>query len=305
MLNKITPTVSIIMITYNHENFITDAINGILMQEYSGKIELIIANDNSLDNTDTVIKKLLNYQFSNQRFEIKYTNHSQNKGMMPNFKWALQQVQGKYIALCEGDDYWTDPLKLQKQVDFLEANEDYNLVYHKIQIYDDEQKTFTPETLNTSNEFKTITLEDLALRGNLMHTPSVVYRNNITYNSKLFSLPIGDYVLWCLNAEKGAIGYFPDTMAIYRISEKSIWSKKSHFYRIENWLKALVALYHYFKSSEIKYAYSRQAWTLVRDLKNHGITFKETVCLIILLCKMNIAFIKKAKILLSSKTIKH
>ncbi|MDO9260985.1 MAG: glycosyltransferase, partial [Flavobacteriaceae bacterium] len=113
---KDKPTVSVCMITYNHENYIQQAIEGVLMQTCNFEVELIIANDCATDKTDEVIQEIIkNHPNSSW---IKYTNHSQNKGMMPNFIWAMQQCKGKYIALCEGDDYWTDPLKLQKQVEF-------------------------------------------------------------------------------------------------------------------------------------------------------------------------------------------
>ena len=123
-----TPTISVIMITYNHENFIKQAIEGVLLQNCNCIVELIIANDKSPDKTDEVIKSIIN-SHRNASW-IKYTCHSRNKGMMANFIWSLNQAKGKYVAICEGDDYWTDPLKLQKQVDFLENNLKYSFCYH-------------------------------------------------------------------------------------------------------------------------------------------------------------------------------
>ena len=120
---KKQPKVSVCMITYGHEKFIEEAINGVLMQECDFVVELIIANDCSPDKTDAVIQNILcNHPRASW---IKYIKHDKNLGMMPNFIFAMQECKGKYIALCEGDDYWTDPSKLQKQVDFLEANSDY------------------------------------------------------------------------------------------------------------------------------------------------------------------------------------
>jgi len=122
------PLVSVVMIAYGHEKFIEEAINSVLMQECDFKIELILANDASPDNTDFIIQNILK---SHQRASIiKYIKHEQNMGMMPNFIFALQQGKSKYIALCEGDDYWIDPLKLQKQVNFLEENDDYSICTH-------------------------------------------------------------------------------------------------------------------------------------------------------------------------------
>ena len=127
-----TPLLSVIMITYKHEGFIAEAIDGVLMQECDFEVELIIADDCSPDKTSLIVSKYIETHPKGQW--IKYTRHEHNKGMMPNFIFALEEAKGKYIAMCEGDDYWTDPYKLQKQVDFLEQNEEYNIVFHKVKI---------------------------------------------------------------------------------------------------------------------------------------------------------------------------
>ena len=123
--------VSVCMITYGHEKFIEQAINGVLMQECDFEVELIIANDCSPDRTDAVIQNILkNHPRASW---IKYIKHEKNLGMMPNFIFALQECQGKYVALCDGDDYWTDAFKLQKQVDFLESNPKFGICFHSVE----------------------------------------------------------------------------------------------------------------------------------------------------------------------------
>ena len=112
------PTVSVCMITYGHEAFIEEAIKGVLMQETEFEFELIISNDCSLDATDSIIKKIIDTHPKGAI--INYTSHEKNIGMMPNFIYALQRCRGKYVAVCEGDDYWTAPLKLHRQVAILE-----------------------------------------------------------------------------------------------------------------------------------------------------------------------------------------
>jgi len=124
------PLVSVCMITYNHENFIKDAIEGILMQKTSFPIELIIGEDCSTDNTRKIVK-----DYEEKYPEIIFAQYSEkNLGMINNFLNVLQAARGKYIALCEGDDYWTDPLKLQKQVDFLEANPEYVICANRTKV---------------------------------------------------------------------------------------------------------------------------------------------------------------------------
>lgn len=205
--------VSVVMITYGHEKYIREAIEGVLMQKGDFSLELIIANDSSPDATDIVISEMLKTHSKADR--IRYIKHEKNIGMMPNFIFALQQAQGKYIALCEGDDYWTDPYKLQKQVDFLEANSDYVLSFHKVKIlkpsgeFVDDFITSVPENYETQ--------ETLARLGNYIHTPSVVFKNIKMEFPPEFSLsPVGDYFLYIMLTEHGKLKYLEEEMAVYR-----------------------------------------------------------------------------------------
>lgn len=205
--------VSVVMITYGHEKYIRQAIEGVLMQQGDFDLELVIANDCSPDNTDAVVQDVLSHH-PNAHW-IRYVKHEKNIGMMPNFIFALQQATGKYIALCEGDDYWTDPYKLQKQVDFLEANPDYVLSFHKVKILKtngelvDDFITKVPENYETQ--------ETLARLGNYIHTPSVVFRNVIKEYPFEFSLsPVGDYFLYIMLSEHGKLKYLEEEMAVYR-----------------------------------------------------------------------------------------
>ncbi len=115
------PLVSVIMLTYNHAPYLKQAIEGVLMQKTDFPFELIIFNDNSPDNSDEIIKPLAE---KNPKI-IRYFKHEKNIGFEENQRFAFQQCKGKYIAYCEGDDYWTDEKKLQFQVDFLEQHPDF------------------------------------------------------------------------------------------------------------------------------------------------------------------------------------
>lgn len=135
MINQ-QPVVSVVVITYGHELYIEQTIKGVFTQKTDFTVELIIANDSSPDHTDDVVKKILLETPAN--INVKYTRHPINIGVMPNFAWAINQSSGKYIALCEGDDYWNDPLKLQKQVNALENNPIIDICTHpSIRLYGD------------------------------------------------------------------------------------------------------------------------------------------------------------------------
>lgn len=133
-MNKNLPKVSVVTITYGHEKYIKETLDGVMMQQYSGPVEFIIANDNSPDATEEIVKKYFLENPAPSNFEIKYTKHATNKGMTANFIWAMEQATGIYTALCEGDDYWIDNLKLEKQVRFLEENPDYSFSTHRFLI---------------------------------------------------------------------------------------------------------------------------------------------------------------------------
>ncbi len=129
-------TLSIICDTYNHEKYIAQCLDGILMQKVNFTFEVLIHDDASVDNTANIIKE----------YELKYPDtvkpiyQSENqyyKGASA-YIWQTYQfprAKGKYVAMCEGDDYWTDPYKLQKQVDFLEKNEEYSICFHKVKVW--------------------------------------------------------------------------------------------------------------------------------------------------------------------------
>ncbi len=205
--------ISIIMVTYGHEKYIREAIEGVLMQQCNFEIELILANDCSPDATDVIISEFLTTHSKAEK--IRYIKHDKNIGMMPNFIYALQQAHGNYIALCDGDDYWTDPYKLQKQVGFLEANLDYELCFHKVKILKPNGELVEDFITKVPEDYET--QETLARLGNYIHTPSVVFRNVIKEFPPEISLsPIGDYFLYMLLVEHGKLHYFEDEMAVYR-----------------------------------------------------------------------------------------
>lgn len=207
------PKVSVCMITYGHEMFIRQAIEGVLMQQCAFEVEFIISNDCSPDGTDDVIKNTINAHPNGSW--VNYIKHEKNLGMMPNFLHTLQKAQGKYIALCEGDDYWTDPLKLQKQVDFLENNKEYVMCFHKVDILKPNREIVDDFITKVPENHET--LETLARLGNYIHTPSVLFRNIIEeFPLEFEKSPIGDYFLYMMLAEHGKLKYLSEKMAIYR-----------------------------------------------------------------------------------------
>jgi glycosyltransferase involved in cell wall biosynthesis len=213
------PLVSVFMITYNHENYICEVLKGILMQKTNFDFDIVIGEDCSTDNTRKIILEFA----ENYPSKFKLLLHEHNIGAMANQIATLQACTGKYIALCEGDDYWTDPYKLQKQVDFLEANPDFSICFHKVKIWKEKENILVDDFI-TSDVPEITDIYDLA-KGNYMHTPSVVFRKNETVLSdfaKKTSI-IGDYLLHMLNAKYGKIKRIAEYMAVYRYGV-GIWT---------------------------------------------------------------------------------
>ena len=241
------------MITYNHEKYIRKAIEGVLMQNTNFPVELIIANDASNDRTDIVIRQYI----KNHPKEdiVKYFSHESNLGMMSNFIFAFEQCKGHYVAMCEGDDYWTDPYKLQKQVDFLEANTDYTLCFHQVEILED--RLFRISDLNESDNEETFCISDLAKR-NFIHTPSVVFKNGlINFPSWFLKSPVGDYPIHMFNAAHGKIRYFPQLMAVYRVHTGGVWSLKNPVEQIVQFKWVIDKLDKYFNFKYHKEFYNQ------------------------------------------------
>lgn len=205
------------MITYNHEAFIQEAIESILSQDTTFTFELFIANDCSNDNTHNIIENLI--KAHPQGHLINYVNHPINKGMNENFKFALNACQGSYIAICEGDDYWIDNNKLQRQVDFLEKNGDYSYCGSNSYI-------LGSDVLTKSNYLAGDILFETLVKKNVLNTATLMFRTELLQFQNLFSgnIVAGDWILQ-LYALKFGKGYcLPDFTAVYRLHDSGIWS---------------------------------------------------------------------------------
>ena len=212
---KEKPLISVCMITYNQELYISDAIKGVLMQETNFPLELIIADDCSTDSTEKIVLSFIENHAKGKW--IKYVKHSKNKGMIENFSWALKKCKGDYIAICEGDDFWTDSSKLENQIDFLESNPSYSLCFHDVQILQPDGRIYSDLEMEKRVINKKSTILEMILFGNYIHTPSVVFRNWLIEFPKEFELsPIGDYFLWILLGEKGDYFKIEGSYAVYR-----------------------------------------------------------------------------------------
>ncbi|WP_345006043.1 glycosyltransferase [Snuella lapsa] len=236
------------MITYNHEKFIKESIEGVLMQECEFEIELIVADDCSPDATQFIVESIIKEH--PRGCWIKYVKHSENLGVMPNFVWAMSQCSGDYIALCEGDDYWTDPLKLQKQVEFLEANPDYSIAFHNATVIDEHSSVISGSLLNPIPNEEYTSLE--IMEGGVIPTATVMFRNNLLCLPKSFKTIFnGDTFLFALLAQHGKAKYLKDIKNSFRrIHKGGVWSSLTEYQRLK---KGTNTFFKILKVIEVKY----------------------------------------------------
>lgn len=238
--------VSACIITYNQQDFIRDCLEGAISQELDYDYEIVVGDDCSTDNTFQICQEYADKYPD----KIRLLSREKNLGMVGNWMATIQACEGKYIALCEGDDYWTDKTKLQKQVDFLENNPEYTLTFHNVSVLRPNGKLGSDFLTKLPENHETI--EDLAVVWNYIHTPSVIFRNVITEFPYEFQMtPICDYFLYMMLAEKGKLKHFEDNMATYRYGV-GIFSGDSELKIIKNNLILLSLLTSYFKEGEVK-----------------------------------------------------
>ena len=219
------PLLSVCLITYNHENYIRQAIEGVLMQKVNFNWELIIAEDCSTDKTRDII---LEYKKKHPDF-IKLILQEKNVGPAKNWMDLITKPNSKYIAYFEGDDYWTDPLKLQKQVDFLEANPDYGLVHTDVNHFYE----LNGKLIEAYNQTNNITIpegevfEKLLPFSHSIKTKTVLARTNLitaaikNINSYNQQFVVGDLPLWLELSLQTKFKYLPDVTATYRLGVES------------------------------------------------------------------------------------
>lgn len=245
--NAIQPLISICMITYNHEKYIDEAITGVLAQITTFPFELIIGEDCSNDKTMDIIRR---YQKKYPEV-IKVISSNINVGMQKNFERTFQACKGNYIALCEGDDYWTDYGKLQKQVTFLEDNPDFSICCHKSENYNEETQIIINEFPNINMD-KELQISDL-FNFNIANTCTVVYRNMGVQIPQFFSkLSLADWPLHMLHAQYGKIKYFHQNMARYRIHSSGVWALLTQQFKIDKTIEMLKLMDEHFENKYSK-----------------------------------------------------
>lgn len=222
-MKKTLPIVSICCITYNQRDYIRQCLDGFLMQKTSFPLEIIVHDDASTDGTQDVIKEYAKKH--PELFQIiiqKENQYSQGVNVLNN---VFSCARGKYIAICEGDDYWTDPLKLQKQVDFLEKNGDFVMCSHGCDIF---RNGAIHRYKTTDDPYLKYSIQDLITGNWFFQTLSVVFRRDSISLSDLcrYKLCSDQHLVYEL-LRHGPGARMNAAMGVYRVHNEGVWSGKS------------------------------------------------------------------------------
>ena len=233
---------SILVMAYNVEKYIAEALDSIVMQKVNFSYEILIGNDGSSDGTVEILKEYeKKYPEIIKLFLTKRITRS-GSGDYLNFANLFANAKGEYFCVLDGDDFWSDENKLQKQINFLDQNHDYTVCGHNYWLlYEDGKmvKSYDEEKDKTNYTFVAETLEDLLLRNKCpyMQTSSLIYRNVFANDLEMknkFLLPMysADLVRTLLHAKEGKVKYLKDFISCYRISASGIWSYRSEIEQI-------------------------------------------------------------------------
>ena len=216
--------VSVLMLVYNQEKWVDEAIKGVINQDTAFNVELVIGDDCS---TDSTAAHCLEWQRRCGNDRIVVLTNERNKGIQANFLRTLDACRGEYVAICEGDDFWTDRSKLRRQVAFLDAHPDYSTCIHRVlNWYQDDRS----QSLSNGGRQKADNdILDLA-RKNFISNVSSLWRRGLFGDTLRQILDPDkdaltvDYAVHMLNAQYGKIHYMSRTMAVYRKYGLSVWS---------------------------------------------------------------------------------
>ena len=218
--------VSVCCLVYNHEPFLRECFEGFVMQKTTFPIEILVHDDASTDHSADIIREYT-AKYPDLFKPIYQTENQYSKGVKITATYQIPRARGKYIAMCEGDDYWIDPLKLQKQVEFLEENTDFSLCFHKVKIESEDEKDME---IYAHLEERAYTNREIYNKWTIPTCSVLFKRVNLNYKTSS-KIVFGDIYLFLTIMRKGNAFCLDFCGAVYRrhangMSSPSIWNKK-------------------------------------------------------------------------------
>lgn len=243
------PLVSICCLTYNHAPYIRQCIESFLMQQTNFLFEVLIHDDASTDETTDIIREY-ERKYPDIIYPIYQTVNQYSQGIKVSATYNFPRARGKYIAMCEGDDYWIDPLKLQKQVDFLEKHNEYVICSHKYQQYIQEENKFGRiMPIEICDPFTYCF--DYYIHRNIWVTQTltcVFLRSALNISHYLQCSGAKDLTLFYYILQKGKGYFFIDNMGVYRKHKGGVWTSENYIQMKLSDLDAIKGIYDVEKS---------------------------------------------------------
>lgn len=266
------PLVSVLCPTYNHENYIEEAIDSFLMQETNFPFEIIIHDDASTDNTPNKINTYAE-QYPHIIKTILQENNQYSQGEMI-LSFLSEKAKGKYYALCEGDDYWIDTKKLQTQIDIMEKNPECYISFHPVEKRLDNNR-HGKIYANQANGNKIFSTSEVILGGGgFCPSASLIFRKEVVLDPPkfYFDSPVGDYFLQILGSLNGGALYIDEVMAVYRqgvavswqSSMKNLDSRLGFFNKFIETLDEFNLYFNHKYQDEIEYRKSKEFHDMAR-----------------------------------------
>lgn len=242
---SIAPLVSVLMITFNHEAHISQAIESVSSQQCDFPFELIIGEDCSADRTREICFEYREKYPS----KVRVVFSDENVGMHRNFARIWHRARGKYIALCEGDDYWTDPRKLAKQVEYMQKRPDYTMCgTYTAKVCRDESGNWRDcGSVGPAGIREHYGLEDLIPSYNFHFSSVLLKKDAVDFPRWFWDVYCVDRPLYLLCAEKGPVGFLPEETSAYRLHEGGIWSSSRNLEKAEKGIELFNHIDKHFK----------------------------------------------------------
>jgi glycosyltransferase involved in cell wall biosynthesis len=230
------------------------------MQEFSFEYKVLIYDDSSTDNTRLICEEFV----AGNPETVHYHFHARNIGITANWKYAIAQSTAKYLVICEGDDYWLDPYKLQKQIDLMEAHPECTLCVHDYQPVSRDAAVI-PATKYPMRYRTTWHDVNFLANGNYFLVLTAVFRRSALNElpAWMTELPTCDYVLFMLAAKQGHIAWIKQPMAVYRNSG-GVWSSLGKRESYLKWVKMMPYVVRLFRGPEFKEVRARLVWIMFR-----------------------------------------
>lgn len=231
---------SVLLVTYNHENHIHQALDALFGQLINESIELTIADDASSDSTLAIIKE---YESKDSRFRFKYLDNTKNLGITKNYQRGFAACSGEYVAVLEGDDYWMSPFKLQRQIDFLNTHWECDLCSVNYFVFEENRSHFYPRTA-IGNGHRLISARDLIADNLVGNFSTCMYRKTAldTLPQRLFEICSYDWIVNICVGRSSLIGFLEEPMSVYRLHSNGVWTQTPHVEKLKQQL-ALISEY--------------------------------------------------------------